>query len=115
MSTQISVGRIVHYRLSEKDAEEINRRRLSVTELAAKRSQNITGRGGWPEGAQAHVGVDVAAGDVLPMLVVRVHGQTEPPTIAGQVVLPGNDTLWLMGVSESKQGENGCWNWPPRV
>ena len=96
---QPTVGRIVHYKLSQQDADEVNRRRTG------------SGHGeNWPEGAQAHTGNSVKAGDVFPMIITVVHSES---MVNGQVFLDGNDTLW---VTSRSLGENEFdWNWPPRV
>jgi len=88
---QITIGRIVHYRLSSEDAENINRWR-STTQLTLK---------------DAHMGNIAQAGDVLPMLVVRVWGGG---SVNGQVFLDGNDSLWVTSVGEGDGMRN--WSWP---
>lgn len=105
MEQKPSAGRIVHYRLSESDAEAVMRRRVARPEGA-----------GWPPGAQAHVGNHVAAGDVVPLVVVRVWPDEYGPGIPGvngQVLLDGTDSLWVTSVREG--AESGQWSWPPRV
>lgn len=103
----ISVGRIVHYMFSESDAVEVNRRRTTrqIVERLMPGQE-------WPEGAQAHIGNQHHAGDVLPLLVVRVN---DPATgsVNGQVFLDGNDTFWATSrVEGSAPGE---WSWSPRA
>jgi hypothetical protein len=95
-----TLGRIVHYRLGPTDAASINKRRDSF-----KASKN-----GWTGGPQAHVGNHAAEGNVYPMVVVGIHG---PNCVNGQVLLDGNDTLWVTSASESDKNQ-GCWFWPPR-
>jgi len=90
-----SVGRIVHYRLSESDAAEIQHRRTFI-------------RSG-PHGNA------VSAGQVFPMLIVYVWASepTETTCVQGQVFLDGPDTLW---VTSRQQGEDaGNWYAPPRA
>lgn len=83
-----SVGRLVHYRLSAKDAETINHRRTQ------------------------HVGNPANEGDILPMIMVRVWpGDTHG--VNGQVLLDGNDQLWVTSVAEGDGP--GTWSSPPRV
>ena len=101
-----SIGRIVHYKLSEQDAQSVNRRRV----LNAGRGAN------WSAGAQAHVGNRVSAGEIVPMIVCIVWPNEHGPTfdgVNGQAFLDGNDSLW---VTSAKEGtEPGQWSWPARV
>lgn len=86
-----SVGRIVHYRLSEQDAALINQRR------AAGNGQ----------------GNSVAAGDVFPLMITRTWGDHEGSAVNGQVFLDGDDSLWVTSATEG----DGIRQWfaPPRV
>lgn len=100
---QISLGRVVHYRLSEHDATIINRRRPVAAGYEP------------PAGTQRHVGNGVSAGDVFPLVVTRVWS-AEGGTINGQVLLDGNDNLWVTSVSEATSPDQTCaWFWPPRT
>lgn len=117
-----TIGRIVHYRLSAKDAENINRRRDDFK----------SGRGkSWVAGAQAHVGNFAGEGDVLPLIVTAVWpteyaslaylAHHEPGTtydgpegVNGQVLLDGNDSLWVTSAPQHAT-LTGCWSWPPRT
>jgi hypothetical protein len=90
------LGNVVLFRLSERDAADVNRRRLK------KRSTPHD----WHEGAQRHVGDTVAAGDVFPMIITRCWG-ADDTIVNGQVLLDGSDTLW---VTSRARGElNGAW------
>jgi hypothetical protein len=94
-----TIGRLVHYKLSESDAAQINRRRVAQPHSPE-----------WPAGAQAHVGNNVAAGETVPLIVIR---NWSADLINGQALLDGNDQFW---VTSAHQGdEPGQWNWPPRV
>ena len=105
----LQTGRIVHYRLTEQDAIEINRRRTTSKTIADKMRQD-----GWPEGAQAHIGNTVTAGQHFPMMIVMVWGQ-ETGCSNGQVFLDGNDVLWVCSASFSdKPLDAGTWHWPER-
>lgn len=114
-----SIGRMVHYRLSTSDANEINRRRTTGQSIGERSGYE----GGWPQGAQAHIGNPVHAGDIFPAMIVRLWDQPEHPVTATtlvqlQVFLDGNDTYWATSVSQL-QPELGdqwpCWFEPPRV
>lgn len=102
---QPTVSRIVHYVLTQQDADSINKRRKDAV-LA--RSASIE------DGTQIHVGNSVSEGDVLPMIVVKVWSNG---SVNGQVFLDGNDTYWATSIPENPSSipGAGCWMWPPRV
>lgn len=82
-----TVGRIVHLRICAAGAERAN--------------QMIA--------TQAVCGNTVREGDVLPMIVTAVHGDT----INGQALLDGDGTLWITSTPEGTAP--GTWSWPPKV
>ncbi len=118
MSEQIpTIGRLVHYRLSATDAEQIMRRRTDENSIAARMQIFVPADDdetvkAWPEGAQAHIGNDVYEGDIFPMLIVRTWGSDATSMVNGQVFLDGNDVFWatLVHVGE----EPGTFSWPTR-
>jgi len=85
-----SVGRIVHYRLSQADADAIAFERTKL--MGAPRNPATTG-------------------DVYPAVVVRVNGGL---SVNLQVKLDGPDTHWATSRNYSAETQ-GCWFWPPRV
>lgn len=101
-----SAGRIVHYTLSEQDAEAINQRRADSrdSQIASTRS-----------GAVVHSGNAVTSGDVFPLVITRVWADepTEDTAINGQVLLDGNDTLWVTSVQQGDGARH--WREPARV
>lgn len=99
-----SIGRIVHYTLSEHDANLIkHRRQLAVALLADP--------GKAPGGTVLAAGNGVSEGDVFPMVITRVWNE-DPGTVNGQVLLDGNDALWVTSVMP---GEGSChYAWPTR-
>lgn len=113
-----SLGRIVHYRLSKEDAEQIMRRRTTGKSIADRlkvvvdfaKEQVLKA---WPEGAQAHIGNDVKEGDTFPMLIVKLWGDMETASVNGQVFLDGNDVLWATSVSVGEGPHT--WSWPERT
>jgi hypothetical protein len=114
---QPTLGRIVYYTLSAEDADRINRLRTdgSIATRLHRAMQNFTPPH-WPYGAQAHLGLIVQAGDVLPGMVVHVDNVTQ--WLELQVYLRGNDVLFVTDVKEgpdSKGNILGCWQWPPRM
>lgn len=87
---QPSIGRIVHYRLSEQDVNESFIRHGSTQALSA--------------------------GDVLPAIVVGVRrgrAVDAPPALDMQVFLPGGYPLWVSSITEG--AGHSEWFWPPRV
>src|ERR1700689_1422040 len=97
----ITIGRTVHYTLSEQDAAEINRRRttgasiadrmkLGLDRLNHERDEGVH-EGYWPAVAQAHIGNEAAAGQVYPAGAVRVWS---PGMATLSVPLDGTDTYW---------------------
>lgn len=118
---QPSVGRIVIYRLTADDAQQINRRRTTGQAIAGRIQQET-----WPLGAQAHIGSEVTEGQEFPMLVVLVKADPDKDdpsgwqtdanravTVNGQVALDGTDVLWRIMLREGPA--NGQWHWPVKV
>jgi hypothetical protein len=81
-----SIGRIVHYTLTEQDAEQINRRRADASAMLNWHCEHKTG-------AVVHIGNPVAGGDVYPLLITRTWGDQADSAINGQVFLDGSDLL----------------------
>lgn len=97
-------GRIVEYTLTETDAEQVNKRRIDArtSDTASLNS-----------GAVVHHGNSVASGETYPLVITRAWGATEISAVNGQVLLDGNDTLWVTSVT---QGDGvRCWRPYPRV
>lgn len=113
-----SIGRIVHYILTEDDAVKINRRRTSGSHIAARMK---TDPPQWPAGAQAHIGNYASTGEHLPMTIVKIWPNEFGdgiPGVNGQVLLDGNDALWVTSAREQAEDEAnipGTWHWPERV
>lgn len=84
--TPPTIGRIVHYRLTELDAERIT---INAEERGGNR---------------------VSAGDVLAAVVVQVWSDT---AVNLQVFLDGPGTHWR--TSAHLGDEQGSWFWPPRI
>lgn len=106
-----SIGRIVHYKLSAGDTERASRRRTTGASIAERIKE-----GKWPLGAKAHIGNPVNAGDVIPLIIVRVFPDEYGPGIPGvngRAILDGSDSLWVTSVKEG--AEPGQWSWPPRA
>jgi hypothetical protein len=99
MEQKPSIGRTLRYTLSARDVEAINRRRVAEPYKPE-----------WPKGAQAHVGSSATAGEEVALYVTRVWTDT---CVNGQVLLDGNDSLWVTSVTEGTAP--GTWRWPPRV
>jgi hypothetical protein len=106
-----SVGRIVHYTLTEYDAQAINQRREDAS--AFQRSVTVRPEPGerGRTGHVLHVGNTAREGDAYPAMIVRTFGET---TVNLQVHLDGDDTYWATSRMEG-DGSPGTWIWPPRV
>lgn len=110
MGQQLTVGRIVQYKLTDEDAKAINKRRGDWAEFQkSKAAYEGTELRPTESGHQAHVGNVTKAGDVLPMIVTAVHSSD---LVNGKVFLDGNDSLWV--TSRKLGAEDGQWAWPPR-
>ncbi len=105
-----SIGRIVIYKVTAEQADQINRRRTSSQSIAERIKTSNPDNTKWPLGAQAHIGNSVSDGDSFPMIIVRVWSGD---LVNGQAFLDGNDTLWTLSVKCGD--EDGQWNWPPKV
>jgi hypothetical protein len=108
----LELGKIVIYKLTKEDADQVNRRRITREEI-----QKQIFLGHWQLGSQAHVGEGVLAGEELPMIVTKVvqtAGVDGPGSTAlsGQVFLNGNDTLYVTGRFEGDA--HGTWSFFPR-
>lgn len=101
-----TIGRIVDYTLSEQDAAAISSRRQQ--DQAAAR--DVVGQRycGQPSG-----GNQVSAGDVFPLIITRVWGDQPGSAVNGQVLLDGNDLLWVTSVSLGEGPRHFAW--PARV
>lgn len=115
-----SLGRIVLYRLDEYDAAAIRHRRgqrVEASDLTVEGLRSIV--------TVFAAGNNPAAGDVYPMVITRVWGPTPESAANGQVLLDGDDTLWVTSRSQwvTDPGEErtvealpeGRWMAPPRV
>lgn len=106
---QPTVGRIVHYALSDQDVREINRRRDDFQAFSREHARAVPGEPG-ATGHQAHIGNPAGVGQVCPAVVVRTFGGDAANL---QVLLDGTDTYWA---TSRTPGEGpGHWAWPPRV
>lgn len=97
-----TIGRIVHYTLSQQDAATINRRRLDANVHMLEHTQN-------PDGSQIHVGNGVSEGDVYPLVITRAWGSAPESSVNGQVLLDGNDTLWVTSVAVGAGPRTFAW------
>ena len=109
---QPTIGRIVHYALTEQDAAEINRRRVDFD--AYRRDHNTPTDPGQPgrTGHIAHVGNRAEEGQVYPATIVRVWGENPDSAVNLQVQLDGTDTFWA--TSRSVGEGPGHFAWPVR-
>jgi hypothetical protein len=111
-----TIGRTVIYKITDQQAQEINRRRTTGTAIAERIKKNTPESSAWPLGAQAHIGNSAFAGQEFPLVIVRVWPDEfgiGKPGVNGQAFLDGNDALWITSAGEGS--ENGQWHWPERV
>lgn len=108
--SRATTGRIVQYTLSQEDADAINRRRTTGGAIAERIND-----GTWVEGAQAHIGNKVLAGDIRPAIVVREWSPERPEMVNLQVFLDGTDVYWATSRLQADEPQLGCWNWPAQV
>lgn len=105
-----TIGRVVHYCLSAKDAEQVNRRRTSGKSIA----ERITS-GSWPIGAMAHIGNRAVEGQLYPAEIVMAMADSPDPGakvvyVNLKVSLDGTDFFWAEKVYEGHG--RGEWRWP---
>lgn len=109
-----TVGRFVHYVLTEQDAATINKRRADAEGRRGDIAADALGY-------VAHVGNKAEAGQIFPLLITRVWSEG---CVNGQLFLDGNDTLWKTSASKATEYSieqakgapvTGTWSWPPRT
>jgi len=89
-------GRIVQYTLTADDAAQINRRR---NDAARNRSDAVVNQLGY----MLHTGNYVSAGDSYPLIITRMWvNNGDNSSVNGQVLLDGNDTLWVTSVAQGE-------------
>jgi len=109
-----TIGRIVHYVISEGDAQLINKRRGDFSAYRARHAAAVVAPEPGEPGATGHighVGNYVAEGDIYPAMVVRNFGGTGT-TVNLKVQLDGDDTYWA--TSRTEGDGPGRWHWPDR-
>lgn len=112
--TTPTLGRIVLYRLNKVEAEGTERRRADFNAYRRKNlpKDSVQGEQG-RTGLQAHYGSLVTEGDTFPAIVTYAEVQDGVLWINLQVLLDGNDSLYVIDPQEGS--EPGEWSWPPRV
>lgn len=97
----LTVGRIVHYVLSEQDAGEINDRRKAANQ--APKAERLPG-------AQYYNGNRVEAGQHVAMGIVAVWNQDG--LINGKCFLDGTDEHWVTSKSfDNEEKKPYTWHW----
>lgn len=91
-----TLGRVLAYKLTAHDAETINKRRSDLM---------FSGFAHENTGAQCHTGNGVNPGEVYPMIVTRVWVPGNGGAVNGQVLLDGNDALWVTSRTEQLDEE----------
>jgi hypothetical protein len=100
----VAIGKVVVYTLTTHDVEMINRRRADARE-------RMDWHRALKSGAQVHVGNTAEVGQSFPMIVTRVWGTNQFSAFNGQVMLDGNDTLWVTS-AHMGDGRPGSAMWP---
>ncbi len=105
----LTVGRMVHYVLTEDDATQINRRRTDGGSV-----QSRLEAGTWPAGAQAHIGNTAEAGQHVAAVVVRVWSDSGMVNL--KCLLDGNDDFWASSIPFQAQSPQApvsqrTWHW----
>lgn len=101
-------GRIVLYRLCESDVREIAERRRAHHVFFEWKNEHGSG---FAE-RYAFRGNGPSVGDVYPLVITRVWGDTAESCINGQVLLDGDDTLWVTSRSQVVEGPDETGMWP---
>lgn len=96
------VGMVGLYRLSGQDVEAINRRRDDARGSGIARQQS---------GVQVHFGNAATSGQVFPMVIVSVWGDDAEALANGQVLLDGNDTLWVTSRHQGDEAGTYTLDW----
>ena len=117
-----TVGRIVHYKLAVDDALAIGVQRQPTYHESRP---GLIGPDNHVTKVYDKNGNPASRGDIYPMLITRVWGDTETSHVNGQVFLDGNDCLWVTSVQQALiddafDGEPDSlperyWMFPPRV
>ena len=102
-----TIGQIVHYRISDYDAQEINRRRTDAGAFTRTLAGSINPGEHGRTGHVLHSGNSVSEGQVYPAFVVATFGGTSANL---HVLLDGNDTFWA--TSRTEGSEPGQWYRP---
>lgn len=96
----LTVGRVVHYVLSEKDAQSINERNSIGNDLSSEeRVPAIV----------YHGGNRVREGQHCAMVIVHVWDKDG--MVNGQVLLDGVSNYWATSVRYSDIKASGSWHW----
>jgi hypothetical protein len=113
---QPTIGRIVHYALTEPDACAVNRRRQDFAAFTEEHPRPDDPGEAGATGHIGHFGTDVQAGQVFPAIVVR-NWENDPGCLNLQVLLDGNDTYWVTDRVEAGKmwPSPGEWRWPART
>lgn len=118
-----SVGRIVHYQLSEGDVHAIHRQRALRSKVVAEATNvsalesELRKASFWEFGFGGNA---VSEGDIYPALIVRTWGSFAlEAAVQLQVFLDGGDTYWATSRQQTSHKDNspefGRWHQPVRV
>lgn len=107
-----TLGSIVLYTMTEQDAQRVNTKRDAAAAYIKAFHENPT-----KHGEMQHTGNSVRAGDVFPLIITRVWSTGPRSAVNGQLMLDGNDTLWVTSTSVQVDPEQpaGRFVWPSRA
>lgn len=109
------LGQTVFYQLTGDDAVRIGerRKRMFVTKQPGAGDKKEDDE--LQEGInRVYEGNDVKAGDVFPMVIVKVWGDSDTSAVNGRVLLDGTDVFWASSVLQG--AEPRTWSTsPPRA
>jgi hypothetical protein len=95
-----TLGRIVYFTLAGYQAEQINKRRADAARCVDYHRWKSNG-------AQTHVGNQVAAGQIVPAMVVAVWGDTAKAAVNLKLMLDGADDYWVTSTSVEDERDDG--------
>lgn len=97
-----TIGRIVLYKMSDTDAQKVNKRRADAHSHMREHIERSNG-------VMVHVGNEVHEGDVFPAVVVKTWGTTPTSPVNLKVEMDGSDTYWA---TSRMVGEHpGSYHW----
>lgn len=92
---KLTAGRIVQYIISLADIEAIEAQRARMAELLLI--------------SPGQIGNTYVPGEIVPMVIARTWSDT---CVNGQLILDGQDTLWVTSRNRDDSKPHQSWHWP---